>query len=124
MLNKLKEEIYANAVSKGFYKNPTSVPTKIALIHSEASEMLEADRANRYAELDEKDIQLMDALSDKAFKRCFIGMVKDTLEDELADTIIRLLDVAGYLEIDIEAHLRLKMRYNAMRTYQHGGKKY
>lgn len=46
--------------------------------------------------------------------------VKDTLEDEMADSIIRALDMCGYLNIDIQAHVEAKMRYNSTRGYKHG----
>jgi NTP pyrophosphatase (non-canonical NTP hydrolase) len=46
--------------------------------------------------------------------------IKDTVEDELADVIIRTLDLCGYLGIDIEKHVELKMRYNESREYKHG----
>lgn len=48
--------------------------------------------------------------------------VKDTLEDELADALIRLLDLTAHLGIDIERHIELKMQYNALRPYKHGKK--
>lgn len=40
--------------------------------------------------------------------------------NELADLIIRALDFAANEHIDIETHVRLKMRYNSMRPYKHG----
>jgi len=48
--------------------------------------------------------------------------VKDTFEDELADTIIRILDLCGYLGIDIDEHINLKMAYNRERPYKHNKK--
>ena len=44
------------------------------------------------------------------------------VEEELADTIIRLLDLAGGMAYDIEKALRAKMDYNETRPYRHGGK--
>lgn len=68
--------------------------TIIALIHSEASEALEAvrhrDRAN--------------------------------FEEELADTLIRVLDCSHGLGIDIGAVVRAKLEKNRQRGYRHGGK--
>ena len=45
--------------------------------------------------------------------------VKDTLEDELADVVLRVTDLCGLLGIDLETHIKAKMRYNATRPYKH-----
>lgn len=50
--------------------------------------------------------------------------MKDTFEDEIADSIIRLLDLCGKNNIDIEAHIQAKMDYNATRGFKYGGKKF
>lgn len=42
---------------------------------------------------------------------------------ELADTIIRILDTAGALGLDMAELMRVKMMYNATRPPRHGGKK-
>lgn len=41
---------------------------------------------------------------------------------ELADTIIRIFDICGHYEIDIEKAIQEKMAYNKERAYKHGGK--
>lgn len=43
--------------------------------------------------------------------------------NKLADVVIRLLDICGYLNIDLEAAIIEKMRFNESRPYRHGGKK-
>ena len=50
----------------------------------------------------------------------FRELIKDSLEDELADAVIRIADMCGYLGIDLEKHIELKMKYNATREYKHG----
>lgn len=120
MLNELARQIYENAVKKGFYEKPIEMGTRIALIHSEISEALEADRKQRYCISDVE--QTNDLVTDIAFKLHFECNVKDTFQDELADTIIRCLDTAAYKGIDIEAHIKAKMRYNSLREKMHGKK--
>ena len=86
---------------------------------SELAEAMEADRNVLYADLEliEKDKEnFID------FKWSFENSIKDTFEDELADTIIRILDLCGAKGIDIEKHIELKMKYNASRERMHGKK--
>jgi hypothetical protein len=44
------------------------------------------------------------------------------MEDEVADAIIRLLDFCGARGIDIDWHIKNKLRYNATREHKHGKK--
>jgi NTP pyrophosphatase (non-canonical NTP hydrolase) len=137
-LNRLRDEIHANAADHGFYQveeetdrigvdNRSAIKhaffaQKIALIHSELSEALEADRENRYADLTGMEEQGYDRIDFHrgGTKTGFECYVKNTVEDELADTIIRVLDLCGHLGIDIERHVKLKMEYNETRKYKHG----
>ena len=45
---------------------------------------------------------------------------KDTFEDEVADTFIRLGDMCEALGIDIEWQIQQKFSYNKQRKYKHG----
>ncbi len=58
------------------------------------------------------------------FDFVFKNSIKDTFEDEIADTVIRCFDMAAHLGFDLEKHIELKMRYNTLRPQMHGGKKY
>lgn len=51
------------------------------------------------------------------------GKIKpEGIPSELADIIIRVLDICGHLDIDIANALADKMAYNETRPYRHGGK--
>ncbi len=50
----------------------------------------------------------------------FNALVKNTFQDELADIMIRVMDLAEMKGIDLEKHILLKMRYNSMREHKHG----
>jgi len=50
----------------------------------------------------------------------FITNIKNTFEDELADVVIRVLDLCAFKKIDIESHIKAKMRYNSSRPHKHG----
>jgi NTP pyrophosphatase (non-canonical NTP hydrolase) len=41
---------------------------------------------------------------------------------ELADVLIRIFDMAGRWDIDLEQAVRYKMAYNERRPYKHGGR--
>ena len=118
-LNQLRDEIHEYAISKGFWDKERETGTLLMLCVSELAEAMEADRNVLYADLEliEKDKEnFID------FKWSFENSIKDTFEDELADTIIRILDLCGAKGIDIEKHIELKMKYNATRERMHGKK--
>jgi NTP pyrophosphatase (non-canonical NTP hydrolase) len=113
-MNKLSEEIYLANKEKGFWDKERNVGEMLMLITSELGEAMEAHRKNRFAIRSEinpqKDIEPVK----------FEHLIKDTFEDEIADAIIRLLDMCGGLKIDIEWHIIQKLRYNATRPRLHG----
>lgn len=102
MLNELAKEIREIALSKGWdnltpaiWQDKYIVPTFLALIHSETSEGLEAFRKND----------------------------KENFKEEMADMLIRVLDLAAGLEIDMDQAVADKMEKNRNRPFRHGGKK-
>lgn len=133
-LNKLRDEIHEYAISKGFWDKERETGTLLMLCVSELAEALEADRKGQYAKIDDaefiidsktirEDLDLAVKENDMIkFEDIFRTQVKDTFEDELADTIIRILDLCGAKGIDIEKHIELKMKYNATRERMHGKK--
>lgn len=123
MINRLASEIHKNNVNKGFYEDKKNIGEMLCLIHSEVSEALEADRVGNYAEMDET--LWNDMNNDKEedyFPHAFKEYCKDTFEDELADIVIRVLDLAHYKGIDLEKHIQAKMRFNSTRVFKHGKK--
>jgi len=126
MLNELRDEIHKNAINHGFYDTDEdkNVLVKLMLIVSELGEACEAYRGEKYANIDRHKVEKWYIeksnlnLEGIAFKM----YIKDTFEDEIADAIIRLLDLCGHLGIDIAEHVRLKMDYNKNRPYKHNKK--
>ncbi|MDF2789241.1 MAG: hypothetical protein K0S80_2339 [Neobacillus sp.] len=96
MINQLCKEAFETAKSKGWHVEPREMGTILALIHSEVSEALEADRKGDF----------------------------NNFEEELADICIRVFDLCGSKNINLEKIIREKMERNKYRSYKHGGKKY
>lgn len=119
MINQLSQEIHENNRSKGFYEDEKNIGEMLALIHSEVSEALEADRKEKYSPINSVEILL---LNDQEFQQIFEITFKNSFEDELADIMIRVMDLAQHKGIDLEAHIKAKMRYNSLRPYKHGKK--
>ncbi len=120
-LNELAKEIHANARDKGFFEKEKNIGEMLCLIHSEVSEALEADRKDHFANVD-----CFEAFSDwdrpKGDAFSFESTIKNSFEDELADVIIRVLDLCAFKNIDIEKHIALKMKYNSLREKYHSKK--
>ena len=84
--------------AQGFWESDNT-GEKIALMHSELSEALEADRKGLEAEHIEG----------------FTGV-----EEELADCIIRILDFAHRHDLRLGEAISAKIVYNLTRPYKHG----
>ena len=124
MLNELSHIAHENAVEKGFYERKRDLPELAMLIITELSEAVEAERkgakiephrqkwANEYnVDLDEWDIDTFNG---------YHTDMRGTIEEEIADAFIRLLDLCGYYDINIDAWITTKMKYNSMRPKKHG----
>jgi NTP pyrophosphatase (non-canonical NTP hydrolase) len=112
-LNDAAEQIHEDAKRKGFWDSERETGTLLMLCVSELFEALEADRKGRVANLDKFDKGI-------AHGDIFETYIKDTFEDELADTVIRILDLCGARGIDLERHINLKLKYNRSRERMHG----
>ena len=145
-INELIKQAHDNAVNKGFYdchickgdgiidtgesydpcprcdcsgrdKNK-NIGELLMLVVSELGEALETTRReNTFAlmEMFQSDID-----ADFDFESTYFTYVKNSFEAEIADTVIRIFDLCGYLNIDLEKHIELKMKYNETREYKHG----
>ncbi len=91
-LNELSQLCHNIAKEKGFWDSPRNIGEALMLIVTELAEAMEAHRHQ----------------DDANFK------------EELADTFIRLLDLCGGLNIDMEEEIYQKALKNKNRPYKHG----
>lgn len=124
MLTKLSKEINADVRKKGFWDRMNQainltkdqvrfiglhkhikdafIAQKLVLVHTEISEAVEATRVDNY-EINGYGL-----------------FEKDSFADELADSIIRILDLCGELDIDIQKQIDWKLEKNKQREFMHG----
>ena len=100
----VEKHIYRTNRLKGWLTKERRDGELIALIHSEISECLEYLRHGNPASDHVPEIS--------------------GAEEELADAIIRIMDLAYNKKWNIPRALFLKMEYNKTRPYRHGGKKF
>ncbi len=100
------KDIHANAVAHGWWDDPErNLPELLCLIHSEISEALEAYR----------DGEIDTVVHDNGKPEGFWV--------EIADAVIRAMDLAGRFDVDLEHIIALKHEYNKSRPFRHGGKR-
>ena len=121
MINKLAQQIFEANKKKGFWDKERNVGEMLMLVTSELAEGLEADRKGSHTIISPESLKfLIDTPDNSYFQLEFKNNIKDTFEDEIADAIIRLLDMSGGLGIDVESHITAKLRYNSLRPHKHG----
>lgn len=91
MLNALKEKAHKTAVEHGFYEDVKPDAFYLGLVMSEAGEAINADRKGKHAETK----RFEENHDGWPFDINFRVYIKDSVEDEIADIVIRLLDFAG-----------------------------
>lgn len=129
--NVLQRDLHQNSKDHGFWNgdNNRNLPTKLMLIVSELAEAMECIRKpvedyglseiqywssdgnvypNQYSEAEIKDRE--EILKPEGFAI------------ELADAVIRIMDLCCYLGIDLAEAILIKRRYNKSREHMHGGK--
>jgi len=119
-INETAKAAHENAKSKGFFDGEKNIGEMLCLIHSEVSEALECDRKGQYCKHDVQEITRYE--DDGQFKIDYAAFAKESFEAELADIMIRVMDMAAFKGIDLEAHIAAKMRYNSLRPHMHGKK--
>ena len=107
-ITKWIEEVHKNAVNHGWYDGgKKNFGELLMLIVTEVAEVMEEYRKGK---------GFKETYTDEKGKMCGIP-------SELADIVIRVMDLCGYYGIDLEQAIKEKHEYNKTRPYKHGGKK-
>lgn len=94
--NELSKKAHANAIKHGFWEEKMSNEHCLMLVITEIAELVEAHRKEDYAYVDAFEKHSESVSFDENFER----HIKNSVQDELADTVIRLFDLAGALGVD------------------------
>lgn len=108
----LQIAVHETAKEHGWWegKDLTCIPEKLALIHSEISEALE-----EYRKGSNPSVRYYEPSHELTEKPEGFGV-------ELADAVIRIMDLCEWLGIDLAGLVVEKHEYNLTRSFKHGGK--
>lgn len=103
-LNKLRDKAYQCAVAHGWHEENLSDEHFLCLVISELMEAVEADRKGMHANRANFEYYMKQRKRDDGeFMYAFKQDIKDSVEDELADACIRMLDLAGLRGYDLDS---------------------
>ena len=108
--NELRDKIHANAVEHGFWEYNPSPEHFLCLVISELMESVEAHRKSKHADINSFEKRIDEPISKheaatpvERLRYWFNSYIKDSVEDELADAVIRILDLAGGIKVSLSS---------------------
>ena len=110
-LNELRDKAYKTACEHGFHDQELSNNHFLCLVISELMEAVEADRKGRRANVDRYNKKIAnsricqgldsDIPKERGYEVAYNETIKGSIEEELADAVIRLLDLAGLRNLNL-----------------------
>lgn len=113
-LNKLRDKAYKTACEHGFHDQELSNEHGLCLVISELMEAVEADRNdnwNRIAKVEQfkKRLEISricqgldpEISKERGYEIAYNACIKGSIDEELADAVIRLLDLAGLRNLNL-----------------------
>ena len=105
-LNELRDKAYKTACEHGFHDQELSNNHFLCLVISELMEAVEADRKGRRANVDRYNKKIAnsricqgldsDIPKERGYEVAYNETIKGSIEEELADAVIRLLDLESF----------------------------
>lgn len=99
-LNELRDRAYKTACEHGFHDEELSNEHCLCLVISELMEAVEAHRKGKQPLIEQFNCGM--SYPKNNLKQVYDCCIKGTVAEELADAVIRLLDLCGLREIDID----------------------
>lgn len=110
-LNELRDKAYKTACEHGFHDQELSNNHFLCLVISELMEAVEADRKGRRANVDRYNKKIAnsricqgidpDIPKERGYEVAYNETIKGSIEEELADAVTRLLDLAGLRNLNL-----------------------
>ncbi len=127
-IGEMTREVHQNAVDHGFYEVVPSIPERLMLTVSELAEALEDYRNGAPTQYVAREERVPGSAIGYR-----INWIKNTMEwrpgekpeglaSELADAVLRIMDICAEQGIDLGQMIAIKHEYNKTRPYKHGGK--
>ena len=113
-LNHLKKIAYQTSKNSGFHQEGEEIKFGNFLMNqvSEISELWESYRNSALDKPCDKSAKMIELFGE--------GLTQ--LEEEVADSFLRLLDLSETMGVDLAKSVRIKNLYNSTRPFRHGGK--
>lgn len=122
-LCKLQSEVWKIAEEKGWHEKEVPFGEFISQCHAELSEAFEIYRVKGDTGINY--IQPFEGLEHTSHGQVdlkIVATVPKGIPIELADVVMRILDYCETRRISLFQAMQIKMMYNRVRTYRHGGK--
>jgi NTP pyrophosphatase (non-canonical NTP hydrolase) len=110
-LNALRDRAYKTACEHGFHDQELSNEHCLCLVISELMEAVEADRKGKRANVDRYNKKIAnsricqgidpDIPKERGYEVAYNETIKGSIEEELADAVTRLLDLAGLRNLNL-----------------------
>ena len=121
--NEFIKRAHEMACRHGFHDKELSLEHCLMLVITEISEMVEADRKGKYAQVAmynyNANTPQPEEMEVSHKKFCFETFIKDSFEDEMADACIRLYDTSGTFgvtfdkeDFDVDMHEEYEKYYS------------
>lgn len=113
-LNILRDRAYKTACEHGFHEEELSNRHFLMLVITELAEAVEADRKGYYADIN--GFKFASSVMSKWRRvhsdiEVYNDYIKGSIEEELADAAIRLLDLAGLRNVDVQRIPTMEKEY-------------